>query len=108
MNEFTIESITKQLAQASVGEPPSGKVIKFDFGDGQVIIYDASVSPIAVSNLDRDASATVKMTLQTFAAIAQGKENPATALMTGKVKIGGDMAAALDLQKVMERARAAS
>ncbi|MBA2568575.1 MAG: SCP2 sterol-binding domain-containing protein, partial [Actinobacteria bacterium] len=37
---------------------------------------------------------------ETFQAIASGEQNPTTAYMTGKLKVDGDMGAALKLQKL--------
>jgi putative sterol carrier protein len=43
---------------------------------------------------------TIRATEETFKAIANGEQNPTTAYMTGKLKIDGDMGAAMKLQKL--------
>ena len=47
-----------------------------------------------------DADVTIRTSPETFSAIASGEQNPTTAYMTGKLKVEGDMGAALKLQKL--------
>ena len=47
-----------------------------------------------------DADVTIRASEETFSAIAEGQQNPTTAYMTGKLKIDGDMSAAMKLQKL--------
>jgi len=46
------------------------------------------------------ADATISTSEETFAKIASGEQNPTTAYMTGKLKVKGDMGAAMKLQKL--------
>ena len=48
----------------------------------------------------RGADATITTSAETFAKIVAGEQNPTTAYMTGKLKIKGDMGAAMKLQKL--------
>ena len=47
-----------------------------------------------------DADATITTSGETFEKIVAGDQNPTTAYMTGKLKIKGDMGAAMKLQKL--------
>ena len=47
-----------------------------------------------------DADVTISASQEVFQKINAGEQNPTTAYMTGKVKIKGDMGAALKLQKL--------
>ena len=47
-----------------------------------------------------DGDVTIRASEDTFRAIASGEQNPTTAYMTGKLKVDGDMSAALKLQKL--------
>jgi putative sterol carrier protein len=47
-----------------------------------------------------DADVTITTSGETFDKIAAGEQNPTTAYMTGKLKIKGDMGAAMKLQKL--------
>ena len=48
----------------------------------------------------RDADCTISASEETLVKIASGEANATTAYMTGKLKIKGDMGAALKLQKL--------
>ena len=47
-----------------------------------------------------DADTTISTSEESFLAISRGELNPTTAYMTGKLKIKGDMGAAMKLQKL--------
>ncbi|HEV8459146.1 MAG TPA: SCP2 sterol-binding domain-containing protein [Gaiellaceae bacterium] len=68
-------------------------------GEGQwlVSVADGSVN---VTEGTGDADATIETSSETFEKIVSGEQNPTTAYMTGKLKIKGDMGAAMKLQKL--------
>jgi len=66
-------------------------------GTWKVDVADGSVS---VTEGAGDADVTIRTSEETFSAIASGEQNPTTAYMTGKLKVEGDMGAALKLQKL--------
>jgi putative sterol carrier protein len=47
-----------------------------------------------------DADAVITTSAETFEKIASGEQNPTSAYMTGKLKVKGDMGAAMKLQKL--------
>ena len=47
-----------------------------------------------------DADVTISTSEETFGKIAAGEQNPTSAYMTGKLKVKGDMGAAMKLQKL--------
>src|SRR3989442_11968174 len=49
---------------------------------------------------DENADCTVSASEETFEKIVAGEQNPTTAYMTGKLKIKGDLGAAMKLQKL--------
>jgi len=63
---------------------------KVDVSDGRVTVTEGA----------GDADVTIRTSEETFTAIASGDQNPTTAYMTGKLKVEGDMGAALKLQKL--------
>jgi putative sterol carrier protein len=69
-------------------------------GEGQwhVDVRDGSLT-VTEGGAD-DADVTITTSSDTFAEIVAGQQNPTTAYMTGKLKIKGDMGAALKLQKL--------
>jgi putative sterol carrier protein len=70
-------------------------------GEGQwfVSVQDGKLS-VAPGGGDGDADATISTSSDTFEKIVAGEQNPTTAYMTGKLKIKGDMGAAMKLQKL--------
>lgn len=66
-------------------------------GTWRVDVDDGTVS---VKEGDGDADATIATSEDTFEQIASGDLNATTAYMTGKLKVSGDMGAAMKLQKL--------
>lgn len=66
-------------------------------GEWTVSVADGAVSVVEGAN---DADCTISASEETLMKIANGEANPTTAYMTGKLKIKGDMGAALKLQKL--------
>ncbi len=53
-----------------------------------------------IEESDAAADCTVRASRETFEKIVRGKQNPATAVMLGKLKIEGDMTLALKLKQL--------
>jgi putative sterol carrier protein len=53
-----------------------------------------------VTEGEGDADCTISTKAETFERIVAGEQNPTTAYMTGKIKIKGDMGAAMKLQNL--------
>jgi putative sterol carrier protein len=63
---------------------------KVDVDDGTVTVTPGT----------GDADVTITTSEETFQKIVAGEQNPTSAYMTGKLKIKGDMGAAMKLQKL--------
>jgi putative sterol carrier protein len=72
----------------------------FDIEGAGVWKVDVTDAGVEVTEGGGDADVTIRASEDTFRAIAEGKQNPTTAYMTGKLKIEGDMGAAMKLQKI--------
>jgi putative sterol carrier protein len=68
-------------------------------GEGQWLVSVADGS-LSVAPGAGEADATITTSGETFDKIVAGEQNPTTAYMTGKLKIKGDMGAAMKLQKL--------
>jgi putative sterol carrier protein len=66
-------------------------------GQWTVKVEDGSIR--VVDGLD-DADVTISASQEVFQKIVAGEQNPTSAYMTGKLKLKGDMGAAMKLQKV--------
>jgi len=72
----------------------------FEIEDAGVWQVDVTDGTIQVTEDGTEGDVTIRATEETFRAIANGEQNPTTAYMTGKLKIDGDMGAAMKLQKL--------
>jgi putative sterol carrier protein len=79
---------------------PFGKVIKFEFPEGSVSI-DGTGEKTVVHQRGGDADCTIISKLEHIDRLRKGELNPMMAMMTGKLKIKGDMNLALKLQDFM-------
>jgi len=73
----------------------------FDVTDEGQWLVEVRDGAVTVSDgAGRDADVMIQVSSAVFDKIASGQQNPATAYMTGKLKITGDMNVALKLQKL--------
>jgi putative sterol carrier protein len=66
-------------------------------GKWKVDVQDGNVT---VSEGEQDADVTITTSEDTFDKIVSGEQNATSAYMTGKLKVKGDMGAAMKLQKL--------
>ncbi len=66
-------------------------------GTWTVRVADGSV---AVDEGDTGGDCTLAASAETFEGVVKGEQNPTAAYMSGKLKIKGDMGAAMKLQKL--------
>jgi putative sterol carrier protein len=81
---------TAGMTNSYVFEIDGAGTWKVDVDDGKVKVAEGG----------GDADATISASEDTFGQIASGDLNATTAYMTGKLKIKGDMGAAMKLQKL--------
>jgi putative sterol carrier protein len=72
----------------------------FDIDGAGVWKVDVTDAGVNVTEGGTDGDVTIRASEDTFRAIASGEQSPTTAYMTGKLKVDGDMSAALKLQKL--------
>ena len=61
---------------------------------------DVSDGKVSVTEGGEDADAIITTSADTFEKITSGEQNATSAYMTGKLKVKGDMGAAMKLQKL--------
>jgi len=66
-------------------------------GAWRVAVADGAVT---VEEGTGEADCTITTSEESFMKVVRGEQNPTTAYMTGKLKIKGDMGAAMKLQKL--------
>ncbi|HEY2622885.1 MAG TPA: SCP2 sterol-binding domain-containing protein [Dyella sp.] len=95
------EQLRKKAAASPNGDSGLNATLKFDCGSDGIIFLDGEVVPNTVTNDQRDAECTVTISLVDLCALLQGQLNPASAFMTGKLRVTGDMSVAMRLQRLV-------
>ena len=72
--------------------------LKFDCGeDGVIVLADN-----AATTQDQDTDCTIRITQDNLAKLLTGKLNPMSGVMTGKLKISGNMGVAMKLGELLK------
>jgi putative sterol carrier protein len=98
----TVQEFFDQLPGSEAASRTAGMTSSYVFdveGAGRWIVR-VDDGTITVEEGAGDADCTISASEETFTRIVNGEQNPTTAYMTGKLKISGDMGAALKLQKL--------
>ncbi|MCZ6522271.1 MAG: SCP2 sterol-binding domain-containing protein [Alphaproteobacteria bacterium] len=98
---MSLETLTEQMRERVGDDSGLGATIKFVFEDDTVIFLDGASTPNSVSNEDRDADCTIRISMDDFMSIRAGELDATTAFMMGKLKVEGDMGIAMKLQSVL-------
>jgi len=93
---MTLDQIQEQAAKA----PAIGASIKFVL-DGNPLFVDGTGDTNVVSAEDKEADCTITTSVETLQKVKTGDLNPMMAVMSGKIKISGDMALAMKLQSLI-------
>ena len=97
---MTLEELTSRV-RASVGEESGLKArVKFNFGADGFIFIDGVSKPNQVSNEDAESDITITVSMENFRKIIDKQLRPQIALMTGRMRLRGDMRIALRLNPV--------
>jgi len=97
---MSLDNITQNIRDKVGMDSGLNATVKFVIDEG-VIFVDSVSSPNSVSNEDKEAECTITMATEDFQAMMAGELDPNMAFMTGKLKVDGNMAVALSLQKVI-------
>jgi putative sterol carrier protein len=72
----------------------------FDIAGAGAWKVDVRDGGVSVTEGAGDADTTIEASEESFLKVISGEQSPTTAYMTGKLKIKGDMGAAMKLQKL--------
>lgn len=97
---MSLEAILAGIQAQAKNVAPIGDTIKFVLDD-QVIYLDGTGEENVISTEDKEASCTISSSAETFNKLKDGSLNPMMAVMSGKVKIKGNMGLAMKLQSLL-------
>lgn len=98
---MSIETILSAITSQAANVAPFGAKMKFVLGE-DIILIDGTGDSNIVSQNDEDAACTISTDADTFMQLKNGELNPMMAVMSGKVKIKGDMGLAMKLQSLVQ------
>ena len=89
-----------QFTEQATNADPIGATLKMEVDD-HIIFIDGTGDSNVISQDDRDADCVVSASQETLEALRSGDLNPMMAVMSGKIKIKGDMSIATKLQSLI-------
>ena len=106
MGSPQVQEIITQMGSAIGANSGLGGTLKFDFGDAGSVLVDGKSTPNSVSDGDgKSADCTISVSLDTFEKMVKGELDGTSAFMQGKLRVAGDMALAMKLGPVLQKAR---
>ncbi len=93
-------TLMDQLSAQAKSIDPIGAKLKFVVDDTAIMI-DGTGAGNEISTDDGDADCTISTSLDTLLKLKNGDLNPMMAVMSGKIKIKGDMGLAMKLQSLL-------
>ena len=96
-----ITKLTDMLTTKAADMESLGGTLKMVIGDG-IVFIDGAGDKNVISNDDKEADCTVSTDEETFKGMINGDLNPISAVMSGQVKIDGDMPLAMKIQAFFE------
>ncbi len=102
---MTFNEISEKVKSQAHRAPQLGKTLKLVLGGEEEVIHvDMTSTPAIVTNDNKDADCTIITNIETLEALRSGSLNPMMAVMSGKIKIKGDMGVAMQLQSLLSGA----
>lgn len=97
---MNLESILAGMQEKASKLAPINATLKLAIDE--IIVYvDGTGDSNVVSQDDKEADCTISASKDVMASLMSGDTNPMMAVMTGKVKISGDMGVAMKVQSLL-------
>jgi len=97
---MTLQELTDQIRTKVTHADNINATAKIVTDQG-IVFIDATQSPAVVSNDDKPADCDLQVSLDNLVKMGDGDLNPMMAVMTGKLKIKGDMSIAMKMGQMM-------
>ncbi len=96
-----LDAIVSEMQTKAASADPIGNTLKFSFGEGECIHIDGTGDANVVTTEDKESDCTINITKENLVEVVKGDLNPMMAVMSGKIKIDGDMGVAMKLQSLL-------
>jgi nitrite reductase/ring-hydroxylating ferredoxin subunit/putative sterol carrier protein len=100
IDDMTLQELTDRVRKSVGDEAGLNATVKFVFPEEGIIYIDGLTKPNTVSNADTDSTITITVSRENFEKIIDKQLNPKFALMTGKLRLRGDIRVAMRLDRV--------
>ncbi|CAH0999794.1 Ubiquinone biosynthesis accessory factor UbiJ [Neolewinella maritima] len=97
---MTFDELKAGITKAAETAPKLGKSIKLQLDEGPIYI-DMTGDSAQVTGDDKEADTVITTSVDVLDQLRSGKLNPMMAMMSGKVKVKGDMGLAMKLQGLL-------
>ncbi|OIN56649.1 SCP2 sterol-binding domain-containing protein [Arsenicibacter rosenii] len=97
---MTLQELTGQITNRVANADSIDATIKVVTDQG-VIYIDGKQAPVTVSNEDKAADCELHVSVDNLVKMGTGDLNPMMAVMTGKLKVKGDMGVAMKMGQIM-------
>jgi len=102
MDDATLAKAVEVLQEKVSGVDAFGATVRFDFeGEGAILVDGNNEPPSVTVDSEAEANCTITADEDTFREMMDGELDPTSAYMTGKIKIDGDMSAAMNIARVL-------
>lgn len=98
---MTLEAIQQAITERVSRATDLNATVKFVVDGDKIVYVDATQQPPVISNEDKAADCTVRVSSETFEDIISGKSSAAMAYMFGKIKIEGSMSVAMAISRIL-------
>jgi len=98
--ESDFDQLYSTISSKAVESAPLGKKLKFDLGAEHIFIDGTGQQNVVLAS-DDAADCTISVSVEDFDRLIKGQLNPMSAMMSGKIKIDGDMSLAMKLQGLL-------
>lgn len=95
-----LDRLTARVRERVDCEDAFGFGVKLEVKGLGCIYVDGTQYPIAVSNADCDAAATLKLDGDDLSQLLDGRLSPLTAFMLGRIQVDGDLGKAMQLSRL--------
>ncbi|HJS31535.1 MAG TPA: Rieske 2Fe-2S domain-containing protein [Alphaproteobacteria bacterium] len=99
-SDMTLQELTQRVRDSVGADSGLDATVKFVFPEVGIIYVDGLSKPNSVSNEDKDSTITVTVSRENFEKIIDKQLNPKLALMTGRLRLRGDIRIAMRLDRV--------